>query len=169
MTVIVELVQNHEMSSTTALENIAPALSTIDHWVLKQTKQDHSLDATTTRRDQTVTPPRRFTSVDQYACQAYPLAHTGKRQPPTRVYSIETLLKLRKTQSKVPVMLRVKPEAIAGEIGKSSRDLSLVTHDGLTEDVCREYISIFGRKQDTSNAYTSSWVVGNVKHLPRKL
>ena len=37
----------------------------------------------------------------------------GRRQ--AKVYDIPTLLKLRETQSAVPVMLRIKPEAIAGE------------------------------------------------------
>ena len=35
--------------------------------------------------------------------------------PARKVYDIPTLLKLKETQSAVPVMLRVKPEAIAGE------------------------------------------------------
>ena len=35
--------------------------------------------------------------------------------PAKKVYDIPTLLKLKETQSAVPVMLRVKPEAIAGE------------------------------------------------------
>lgn len=35
--------------------------------------------------------------------------------PAKKVYDIPTLLRLKETQSAVPVMLRVKPEAIAGE------------------------------------------------------
>ena len=37
----------------------------------------------------------------------------GRQQ--AKVYDIPTLLKLRETQRAVPVMLRIKPEAIAGE------------------------------------------------------
>ena len=39
--------------------------------------------------------------------------HDGRQQ--AKVYDIPTLLRLRETQSAVPVMLRIKPEAIAGE------------------------------------------------------
>ena len=41
-------------------------------------------------------------------------SHQEIRQQ-AKVYDIPTLLKLRETQSAVPVMLRIKPEAIAGE------------------------------------------------------
>ena len=41
-------------------------------------------------------------------------SHKAGRQQ-AKVYDISTLLKLRDTQSAVPVMLRIKPEAIAGE------------------------------------------------------
>ena len=37
------------------------------------------------------------------------------RQRAKRVYDIATLLKLKETESTIPVMLRVKPEAIKGE------------------------------------------------------
>ena len=43
------------------------------------------------------------------------LASHQKRRQQAKVYDIPTLLKLRETQSAVPVMLRIKPEAIAGE------------------------------------------------------
>lgn len=39
----------------------------------------------------------------------------GRCQSAKKVYDIATLLSLRDTQSVVPVMLRVKPEAIAGD------------------------------------------------------
>ena len=41
-------------------------------------------------------------------------SHQEGRQQ-AKVYDISTLLKLRDTQSAVPVMLRIRPEAIAGE------------------------------------------------------
>lgn len=43
------------------------------------------------------------------------LASHQKGRQQAKVYDIPTLLKLRETQSAVPVMLRIKPEAIAGE------------------------------------------------------
>ena len=46
-------------------------------------------------------------------------------QQAKKVYDIPTLLKLRETQSAIPVMLHVKPEAIAGE----SKTLQLCKRD----------------------------------------
>ena len=100
-----------------SLENIPPITSGTENWVQGQAKQNSSLDTVNTRRVQNQTPPPRpIPSNDTYPRQRCRSAYNMKRQPEKLVYTIETLLTLRETQRNVPVMLRVKPEAIAGEM-----------------------------------------------------
>ena len=127
-----EAPRNHTTSTVTAvmatsnnaqssLENIAPIASGTENWVHGQAKQNLSLDAVNTRRAQNQTPPPRpIPSNDTYTRQRCRSAYNIQRQPEKLVYTIETLLTLRETQRNVPVMLRVKPEAIAGEIYNSA-------------------------------------------------
>lgn len=51
----------------------------------------------------------------QACADANELASHQEGRQQAKVYDIPTLLKLRETQRAVPVMLRIKPEAIAGE------------------------------------------------------
>ena len=110
-----------EMSTSTnardSLENIATIASGTESWLHRQAKQDLSRDAASTRRAQNKTPPPRpIPSNDTYTKKRCRSACNINRQPGKLIYSIETLLTLRETQRNIPVMLRVKPEAIAGEI-----------------------------------------------------
>ena len=105
-----------------SLENIAPIASGTDNWVHGQAKQNLSRDAASIRRAQNLTPPPRpIPSNDAYTKRRCRSACNTNREPEKLVYSIETLLTLRETQRNMPVMLRVKPEAIAGEIHEYSR------------------------------------------------
>ena len=123
-----EASQKHALSTVTAVmstsnnaqdsrENIAPNASGTENCVNGQAKQDLSRDTASTRRAQNKTPPPRpIPSNDTYIkIRCRPVCNAN-RQPEKLVYSIETLLTLRETQRNIPVMLRVKPEAIAGEI-----------------------------------------------------
>ncbi len=88
-------------------EDFSPDTSAVVHWVHHQSTHDQALNtATTTQRAQMTTPP-------PHNVQSRAL-HDDQDQSGNRVYEIATLLKLRETQCAVPVMLRVKPEAIAG-------------------------------------------------------
>ena len=128
MTETFELPRNHATSTVTAvmttpnnlqssLENITPIASGTENWVHGQAKQNLSLDVVNPRRAQNQTPPPRpIPSNDTYTRQRCRSACNINRQPEKLVYTIETLLTLRETQRNVPVMLRVKPEAIAGRI-----------------------------------------------------
>ena len=81
------------------------------------------------QRDQNVTPPSRpIPSDDAQFDYGRRANRTATRKPAKRVYSIETLLKLRETQSAVPVILHVKPESIAGECHSGASISSRVTH-----------------------------------------
>lgn len=114
-------------------ENNPPVTSSVVDWVQRQSKQDvlqHHPAAAMPQRDQNVTPPPRPVPSDEARfSQARHSTCTAARQTVGRVYSIETLLRLRETQSAVPVMLRVKPEAIArkcyGDASISPRMISL--------------------------------------------
>ncbi|KAL2044168.1 hypothetical protein N7G274_002873 [Stereocaulon virgatum] len=103
-----------------ASENNPPVTSSVVDWVRGQSKQDvlqYHPAAAMPQRDQNVTPPPRPIPSDEVRfSQARDSTCTAASQTAGRVYSIETLLKLRETQSAVPVMLRVKPEAIAQNI-----------------------------------------------------
>ena len=74
-------------------------------------------------RAEPATPPSQFVSHDDTR-QSKSLLHPDPphveipvyQEGPKRIYDIQTLLAMRYTQSAVPVMLRVKPEAIAGEL-----------------------------------------------------
>lgn len=98
-------------------ENLPPVSSAVVDWVQEQSQHDQpSKDATGLQRAPVeATPPgasqakRSHARIDDYA------SRQDGCQPAKKVYDIATLLRLRETQSAVPVMLRVKPEAIAGK------------------------------------------------------
>ena len=123
-------------NAQSSLENIPPITSGTENWVHGQAKQNSSLDAVNTRRVQNQTPPPRpVPSNDTYPRQRCRSAYNIKRQPERLVYTIETLLTLRETQRNVPVMLRVKPEAIAGEIHISAAIACYKANASLLENI----------------------------------
>ena len=97
-------------------ENPPPVRSTVVDWVQKQSQHDQPSNDTTGLQcaygDET--PP---CAGQAKPSRAQTHGHASRQQGCQRakVYDIATLLRLRETQSAVPVMLRVKPEAIAGE------------------------------------------------------
>ena len=107
----------HELQTAPSV-NTLPNTSPVVDRVHQQPKHDqpHTPPTTISQRDLNVTPPPRPIPSDgaQLDHGRRP-ARAATRGPAKRVYSIETLLKLRETQSAVHVMLRVKPEAIAGK------------------------------------------------------
>ena len=88
-------------------------------------EESHSPEPDTRRAQPTTPPPRAINREDEPDTpqvkiqvhtdppRAEPSVHQGA---PKRTYDVATLLAMRYTQSAVPVMLRVKPEAIAGEL-----------------------------------------------------
>ena len=123
----VNAVMSTSMNAQASLENIAPIGSGTENWVHGQAKQNLSRDAASTRRAQNLTPPPRpIPPNDTYTKQRCRSICNTNRQPEKLVYSAETLLTLRETQRNIPVMLRVKPEAIAGEIHEYSSGHRLI-------------------------------------------
>ncbi|CAD6591607.1 MAG: hypothetical protein ASARMPREDX12_005276 [Alectoria sarmentosa] len=98
-------------------ENPPPVRSTVGDWVQKQSQHDQPSNNTTGLQRAYVdkTPPRAGQAKPPRA-QTHDHASRQEGYPPAKVYDIATLLRLRETQSAVPVMLRVKPEAIAENI-----------------------------------------------------
>lgn len=97
-------------------ENVPPVRSTVVDWVQKQSQHDQPSNDTTGLQRAYVdeTPPRAGQEKPPRA-QTHDHASRQEGYQRAKVYDIATLLRLRETQSAVPVMLRVKPEAIAGE------------------------------------------------------
>lgn len=98
-------------------ENLPPVRSAISDWVQDQPQHDqHSRDSTGFQREGVDgTPPH---AGQEKQAPTNTNEHTPRQegcQPAKKVYDIATLLRLKETQSTVPVMLRVKPEAIAGK------------------------------------------------------
>ena len=103
-------------------ENVPPIRSAVVDWVQEQSQHDEpSKDATGLQRVHVdETPPRAGQAQHAHAKRDNHASHQEGCQPAKKVYDIATLLRLRETQSAVPVMLRVKPEAIAGECNEIS-------------------------------------------------
>ena len=133
----------HDMANTTgnlassrdlqaSAENSPPNTSAVVDWVQQQSKHDLPHNPPTTampQRDQNVTPPPRPIPSDDAQFDYWHHANrTATRKPANRVYSIEKLLKLRETQSAVPVTLRVKLEAIVGKYHDGASISSRVIH-----------------------------------------
>ena len=94
-------------------EDLPPVRSAVGDWVQEQSQHDQPPNrATGLQRART--PPgagqaeQARAKIDDHAS----LQECSQLEK--KVYGIATLLRLRETQSAVPVMLRVKPEAIAG-------------------------------------------------------
>lgn len=134
-------------------ENMVPHTSAVVDWVHQQSQHDEPRNASTmNRRAQMVTPP-------PYSVRT---AGMGREQslPRRKVYDAVTLLKLRETQSAVPVMLRVKPEAIAGteihldflpsyqtRLTPSWQRTSSSTWQQTAHAVCPHALAVFPRSQ----------------------
>lgn len=97
--------------------NLSPVRSAIVDWVQEQSQHDQaSSDAT---RLQLARGDENLPCADQSKRARAKIDDNVSNQkggrPAKKVYDLATLLSLKETQSAVPVMLRVKPEAIAGE------------------------------------------------------
>lgn len=104
----------NDRPSSESLPTVKPAV--VD-WVQEQSQHDQpSNDATGLQRACVDgTPPVASQAKQPHARMNDHASRQDSCPPATKVYDIATLLRLRETQSAVPVMLRVKPEAIAGE------------------------------------------------------
>ena len=103
---------NHQSSS----ENLPPVRPAVVDWVQKQSLHDQPSDAVIGLQRPHVDSVPLQTGQAKQSCAGIDehFSRQEGRQQPKRVYDITTLLKLRETQRTVPVMLRVKPEAISG-------------------------------------------------------
>ena len=89
---------------------------TIVDWVEEQSLPDQtSNDAMAVQRARVDSVSPHSGPATQARASTDGLASHREGRQQAKVYDISTLLKLRETQSAVPVMLRIKPEAIAGE------------------------------------------------------
>lgn len=104
-------------TSRSSSENIPPVRPAVVNWVQEQSQHDQpSKDSSPLQRARVDGSPPRAGQAQQASAKAKDDAsHQEGYQPAKKVYDIATLLRLKETQSAVPVMLRVKPEAIAGE------------------------------------------------------
>ena len=104
--------------------NAIPELSYTSHfdahqpWVMaapfgRYPALDHATGLQRARDDRT--PPAADQAKQAHAEKDDHKSRQEDCPPAKKVYDIPTLLRLKETQSAVPVMLRVKPEAIAGE------------------------------------------------------
>lgn len=98
-------------------ETLPRVRSTIVDWVQEQSQHDQpSNDATELQRAHVAGAPPCASQAKQALAKTDDHASRQEGcQPAKKVYDIATLLRLKETQPAVPVMLRVKPEAIAGE------------------------------------------------------
>lgn len=98
-------------------ENLHPLRPAIVDWVEEQSLHDQTSDGATElqrARVENVPPLAGKQKQARARTSEYASRQEGHQQV-KKVYDIPTLLKLRETQSAIPVMLRVKPEAIAGK------------------------------------------------------
>ena len=115
-----DLNANHNMAlplsdNQPTSETHHPQRPAVVDWVEEQSLTDQaSNDAMGVQRGRIDTASPHSGPAKQIRASTNELAphHQGRQQ--AKVYDIPTLLKLRETQSAVPVMLRIKPEAIAG-------------------------------------------------------
>lgn len=104
-------------SDRLSYENLPPFRSAVVNWVQEQSQHDQpsngAIGLQRSRGDGS--PPLTSQAKQPHANTDDRDSRREARQPAKKVYDIATLLRLREIQSAVPVMLRVKPEAIAGE------------------------------------------------------
>ena len=98
-------------------ESLSPPRPAVVDWVEEQSLHDQTSGATGLQRARVGSvPPHAGQAKQARSITNEPSSRQEGRQHSRKVYDIPTLLKLKETQSAVPVMLRVKPEAIAGEL-----------------------------------------------------
>lgn len=99
-------------------KDIAAHTDAVVDWVHQQSNHEQLRNAAiVSRRAQMITPPPfDIQGINRRAERERNRLSGTAGRPVKRVYDIATLLKLRETQCAVPVMLRVKPEAIAGRV-----------------------------------------------------
>ena len=146
------LPSNNDQSSS---ESLPPPRPAVVDWIQEQSLHDQTCNGATGLQRARVgsVPPHAGQAKQARSITNEPSSRQGGRQHSRKVYDIPTLLKLKETQSAVPVMLRVKPEAIAGEL----ISLQLPKHrlDGLI--MClREYLPVHGSCNVTSTSNTLS-------------
>ncbi|MCJ1454939.1 hypothetical protein MMC28_005292 [Mycoblastus sanguinarius] len=98
-------------------ENTAPNAFNVSDWVHQQSLQDQLFGHTIASQSACIKtpPPRNMHPEDTKTNISNLVDPPGSFKPTRKVYGIATLLRMRETTSAVPVMLRVKPEAIAGK------------------------------------------------------
>ena len=145
-------------------ENLHPLRPAVVDWVEEQSLHDQTSDgATELRRALVDSVPSQAAKAKQARVRTseHAFRQEGRRRV-KKVYDIPTLLKLRETQSAVPVMLRVKPEAIAGE--SMTMPLPRLRSDGLT--LCpREHLPVYGSCNVTSTINTLSRRFRHLQHV----
>ncbi|KAL6719544.1 hypothetical protein ACLMJK_003785 [Lecanora helva] len=109
-------------------------------WVQQQMEQDRSVTPEPeAHHDAPVTPPQRNSSQDSPNDRPDQSSHdqSMRERRAKRIYDIATLLGMRYKQSAIPVMLRVKPEAIAENIfqymGAASSHRPILRSQGLSD------------------------------------
>ena len=104
-------------TSQSSSENIPPVRAAVVNWIQEQSQHDQpSKNSSGLQRARVDGTPPRAGQAHRVSAKAEENASRQEvYQPTKKVYDIATLLRLKETQSAVPVMLRVKPEAIAGE------------------------------------------------------
>lgn len=157
---------NHQPSSED-LPTVVPIRSDVDDWVQYQSQHDQPSENTTVlqRARVKVALPRVDQEKQALAKTHEPTSLQIARQRGKKVYDIATLLRLKETQSAVPVMLRVRPEAIAGEY----YDIQVPTllRDELTSR-SRKHLSVHGSCDVTSTTNTVSGPFRRLQRLYRK-
>lgn len=101
----------------TSSENLPPVRSAVVDWVEDQSQHDQpSKDSTGLQQECDNGTPSHADQGKQAPTNTNDhMSLQENCQPVKKVYDIQTLLRLKEAQSAVPVMLRVKPEAIAGK------------------------------------------------------
>lgn len=98
-------------------DNVSPVRSAVVDWVQDQSQHDQQSKNSTGLQQGcgNGTPPHASQPKQAPTNTNGHIPLEERCQPVKKVYDIETLLRLKEAQSAVPVMLRVKPEAIAGK------------------------------------------------------
>ena len=162
-----------DIAYTGQLCTFAPTMARTFDWVDEQSSSNESsAPRSTTHSDQPVTPPPRVKRDESDHPKGRPDKTLSKKRS-RFVYDIPTLLQLRQTQGQIPVMLHVKPEAIAGMYLSTFR-IETSTDDVPSENIF-QYISAAGTRQspvrsrglsDISNASRGSISSATNYHPP---
>ena len=125
-------------------ENAPSGRPGVVDWVQKHSLHDESSKATTEPHDSRLNETPPHVDRTKQSCIQVSDDHVLNQevcQPAKKVYDIPTLLRLKETQSAVPVMLRVKPEAIKG------KSLTLRFRRSSSDELMhcsRKYLPVYG-------------------------